>query len=140
MFNVLFFKWTVNAFAVKNIAACSYLFHLPLSLSENYGYDSEEEEQLAPEGTGFQDETAAPYTYNYIAPESGESDALENEYPEALPSTTSTGNVATDTPILTSECSTSAFQIALSAGRLKDIHVKGMCQGASMCQTTNLQN
>lgn len=119
-------------------AATIYLFHL--SPSENLDYDrqeaEEEEEPLASGGTGFRDEHSAPDANFYAVPEFGTSDALESGYPVAWPSATSSGSAAIDTPPLTVQCSKDSFQIALHAGRLSDVHVKGMCQGAAVCKSS----
>lgn len=116
--------------------------HLPLSLSENLDYEREEEEQLASEGTDFLDEHKTPNANSYTAQRFGTSGDLERRNPVALPSTTSTSSTASDTPTLTVQCGKEGFQIALHAGRLSDVHVRGMCQGASKCKTTTttLQN
>lgn len=99
------------------------MFRLHLSPSDNHGYVPEEGEQLASEGTGFRDGRTAPEADFYAGSNFGSSD-LEGRYPVALSSASS---AAIDTPTLTVQCREDGFQIALRAGSLNDVRIKGMC-------------
>lgn len=88
--------------------------------AENRDYDRDVEDQWASEGKGLQDEHAAP----------------DGNFYTALSPATSSGSATIDTPTLTVQCSKDSFLIVLRAGRLSDVHVKGMCQGAAVCKTT----
>lgn len=113
---------------------CKCFHSLLLSPPENLDddHDGEEQEQLVSEDAGFRDERTAT-DGNFYAPlkfGAHARDALERGHPVASPLTASTNAAAIDTPALTVKCSKASFQIALRAGRLRDVHVKGECRSA----------
>lgn len=98
-----------------------------------YAEDEDEEaEEFASESAGFRDKSIAPVANIYPGQQKFgvHANDVESGYQAAPSQATSTGSTATDTPTLTVQCRKESFQIALRAGRLSAVKVKGMCQGA----------
>lgn len=116
-------------------STCSPLFNLPLPPSDDPYDDEEKFEELASESTGFREERTAPVDSVYSGQKNVgvyADDALESRYQGASPPATSTGSTAIDTPTLAVQCRKESFQIALRAGSVSGLKVKGMCQGVHL--------
>lgn len=111
---------------------CSICFFPP----SDDPYDDEEKfEELASESTGFRDERTEPVDSFYSGQQNFgvyADDALESRSQGASPPATSTGGTAIDTPTLTVQCRKESFLIALRAGSVSGVRVKGMCQGGHL--------
>lgn len=95
--------------------------------------DEEKLEELASESTGLRDERTSPVDSFYSGQQNSGvyADDLESRYQGASPPATLTGSTAMDPPF-TVQCREESFQIALRAGSVSGVKVKGMCQGVHL--------
>lgn len=104
--------------------------------SDDLNDDEEKAEELASGSTGFGDERTAPVENFYSGQQNfgvSADDDLESRYQGASPPATSTGSTTIDTPTVTVQCRKESFQIALRAGSVSGVKVKGMCRGVFIC-------
>lgn len=104
--------------------------------SDDLNDDEEKAEELALGSTGFRGESTAPVDNFYSGQQNFgvyADDDLESRDQGALPPATSTGSTTIDTPTLTVQCRKESFQIALRAGSVSGVKVKGMCRGVFVC-------